>query len=145
MRYYNIVLANPTTGEQILPSSLGAKRGTNILAPNLSGQDITSLLPNGQPNPGALNIELDISESPRHIPVGESYLRIWGLGLQDIGATLDLNGVNISMFAGMSKGLPLANPAQSGLIVKGSVFNSWGNWIGTDQTIDLVLGPPTGN
>jgi hypothetical protein len=47
----------------------------------------------------------------------------------------------------MKKGLPLANPAQSGLLVSGSIMQAFGNWRDTDMTLDLILvagGPPPG-
>jgi hypothetical protein len=37
--------------------------------------------------------------------------------------------------------LPLANPAQAGLLVQGYIWQAFGNWIGTDQSIDLIIAP----
>ncbi|HEV2549007.1 MAG TPA: hypothetical protein VGU20_16820 [Stellaceae bacterium] len=45
----------------------------------------------------------------------------------------------------MKPGLPLANPDQAGLLVEGQVFQAFGNWIGTSQTLDLILGPSVGS
>jgi len=42
----------------------------------------------------------------------------------------------------MAAGLPLANPAQQGLIAHGTVVPAFGNWEGTVQTIDLILHAP---
>lgn len=145
MRYYRIDLTDPKTGASVLPSSL-------------KGGKLTSLLPNGQFNPAALNVEIDVTQSYAHLPSGASMLRIWGLSLKDLSNAYNLgqfgrpptgpddptNGAKISLFAGMSKGLPLANPAQAGLIVKGSVLQAIGNWIGTDMTVDLIFGPTIG-
>lgn len=100
---------------------------------------------NGQSLPGALDVELDILVAPYGVPAGNSKVRIWGISLQDISQASNLNGANISVYGGMQKGLPLANPAQAGLLVKGSVFQAFGNWIGTNQTLDLILAPPTGS
>ena len=44
----------------------------------------------------------------------------------------------------MSKGLPLATPSQSGLLVKGTVFQCYGNWIGTEQSLVFLIGGTTG-
>lgn len=132
MRFYNLEITNPKTGASVIPSSLEPTK-------------ITSLNADGSFNPAALNIEIDITQSPYHLPTGESWVRIWGLSLKDLSNSFDLNGFNISVFGGMSKGLPLANPAQSGLLVKGSIFQAFGNWVGTDQTLDLICGPPTGS
>lgn len=105
---------------------------------------ITSLLPSGQFNPAALNIELDIPQSPMHVPTGSAYVRIWGLGIGANSSAFDLHGSNIKVYGGMSAGLPLANPQQNGLLVSGQVIQAFGNWIGTDQTLDLILAAAAG-
>ena len=51
----------------------------------------------------------------------------------------DLHLVDIEVWAGMEKGLPLAEPSQAGLIMKGSNFQPFGNWTGTAMTLELVL------
>ena len=135
MRFYNIKISNPTTGASILPSSL-------------KGQAITSLNSDGSVNQSALNVEFDIQQFAFHQPNGNSLIRIWGLGLADIGGAFNLNpsstgtantGAIVEVTAGMSKGLPLANPAQQGLLIRGQVYQAFGNWIGTAQTVDLLL------
>ena len=143
MRFYNIVMTNAKTGASVLPSSL-------------NGLPLSSLSPDGvTANPGALNIELDIPIAPYHSPDGNAFLRIWGLGLKDLGGAFNLNPTlgtngqpttNITINAGMSKGLPLATAAanQAGPIVVGSVLQAFGNWVGTEQTVDIVLAPQTG-
>lgn len=103
----------------------------------------------GQTIPGALNIELDMPVVAFDSPQGNGMVRIWGVGLQMIGQASDLNGANITISAGMQKGLPLANPAQAGIIVQGSIYQAFGNWQGVNQTLDLViqasdLTPPNG-
>lgn len=124
MRYYKIVITDPATG---------AVRRT-----------WTSLQDNGNFNPGALNIELDIPVTAYAVPMGAAYVRIWGISLQDIGRAANFNGANIAVYGGMSKGLPLANPNQAGLLVKGSIQQAFGNWVSTDMTLDLILQPRTG-
>jgi hypothetical protein len=39
----------------------------------------------------------------------------------------------------MGRGLPLANPAQVGTLVRGSVWRAIGNWIDTDMVLDVYL------
>lgn len=135
MRYYRIDIAGPGGTGTILPSSL-------------NGYPITSLLPSGYANPAALNVELDIPVAAFHTPDGNAFIRIWGLGLQDIGSAFDLNptptsgGAIVSVYGGMSAGFPLANPSQARLLVKGQVIQAFGNWIGTAQTVDLILSAP---
>lgn len=131
MRYYKIDITNATTGKPMLPSSLG-------------GIGITSLLPQGGANIAALNVELDIPVAMYATPSGAALARIWGLSLKDIGNAFDLNDALVSIYGGMSKGLPLANPAQSGLLVKGLIFQAYGNWMGLEQTVDLQITPAAG-
>ena len=132
MRFYRIDLQRPD-GTPVLPTSLG-------------GLPISSLLPNGQPNPAALQVELDIPVAPMNTPAGAGYVKISGIGLQQIGAALDLNGLAISVHGGMSKGLPLATAAapQAGLLAQGKILQAFGNWIGTDQSIDIIFNASVG-
>ena len=135
MRYYKIDIAN-ADGTPFLFKSLGVP--------------LTSLLRTGPQNPisgianpGALNVEFEIPFGNLTDPSSNSsWLRIWGLGLQDIGNAADLNGLSVSISAGMSSGLPLANPAQAGLLMQGTIFQAYGNWINTDQTVDINFFPP---
>ncbi len=136
MRYYKIVITNPTTGAAITPSSL-------------QGQLITSLNPDGSFNPSALNVELDLPIATSHAPKGDGLVRVWGLGIKDLGGAFDLNpaaggkqGALVTVYGGMSAGLPLATSAQAGLLVKGQVYQAYGNWLGTEQTVDFILRPP---
>lgn len=135
MRYYSIKITRPD-GTPYLFKSTG-----NAFAP---GVTLSSLLPTGPQQPAsgianraALNIEFDLPIVSLHDPDNNGWLRVWGLGLQDIGNASNLNGMSIAVYAGMSKGLPLANPQQAGLIMQGQILYAFGNWIGTDQTIDM--------
>lgn len=142
MRFYKILITDPS-GAEIFPSSLGNQR-------------IQSLLPNGQFNPGALNVELDIPVSAFHAPGnGGALLTVWGLSVADIGASFALNPnvtnptstkdfYRIAIYGGMSAGLPLAKPAQAGLLVQGGVYQAFGNWVGTDQNVVFVIAPIAG-
>lgn len=140
MRYYRIELSD-TDGAPISLSSFGNQASPLPLSPGavLESGVITSLLPDGTTNPAALNVEVDIEQLPLHIGDTRSYVRIYGLALADIYRK-DLNNQNISVKVGMAKGLPLANPAQQGLVVKGAIWQAFGNWLGTDMTLDLVIG-----
>lgn len=144
MRYYRLDLSRSDNAQPLLLASLG-------------GQPITSLLPNGLVNPAALNVEFDIPVI-NYTPGAQNksaYFRVWGIGLKDLTQALTLapsldparGGVNVKLLAGMSKGLPLANPAQQGLIMSGGILQAWGNWEGTVQTLDFIFGPviPQGN
>ena len=181
MRFYRLEITDAVSGKPLVPSSLG-------------GMPITSLLPNGQTNPAALNIELDIPVAPQGVPGdGQTIVTIWGLSLLDIrtsyglgiqsaaastqatqavqgapfrgvtatpaspgdftitnpnppatGTAAPSNGAQIKVFGGMAKGLPLANPAQQGPLVVGSIIQAFGNWVGTEQYVSLILTQPTG-
>jgi hypothetical protein len=131
VRFYNITITDPESGQDLLASSLG-------------GLPLTSLLSSGLPNMAALDIEFNIPMSAAHEPNGGAWLRIHGLSLQDIGSSTNLNGKSIKVYGGMSKGLPLATPHQKGLLVSGMIFQAVGNWEGTDQRIDVILAPSTG-
>lgn len=112
MRYYNIVLG-------------GGKQYTSF--------------PNGATDPGALNIVLDAPVTGAANPINSAYIQIWGISLQDISQASNLNNQTIQVYGGFQAGLPLANPAQAGLLVQGYVFQAFGNWIGTDMTLDIVI------
>lgn len=121
MRYYK-VLVTSDNGQQLLLASSLDDAGRNA--------------------PGALQIELDIVAFNYATPMGGSYVRLWGVPLKVISQATNLNYAGIQVFGGMSKGLPLANPAQQGLLAKGTIFPAFGNWVGLEQTLDLVLAPP---
>jgi hypothetical protein len=124
LRYYKIVITNP------------AGKVTNTY---------TSFV-NGMTDLGALDIELDISVAPYASPYpNRSFIKIWGIPLQSISQSQNLNGSTIQVFGGMQKGLPLANPAQAGLLVTGTILQAFSNWVGLDQTLDFVLGSPVGS
>lgn len=109
----------------------------------VGGKTYTSLV-NGKSDPGALNVELDLPVGAYGTPLGGAFVRIWGIPLEAIAQARDLNEKPVSVYGGMQTGLPLANPAQSGLLLKGSAFPAFGNWIGTDMTLDIVVVPDLG-
>lgn len=125
MRYYDIIITNPNSGGTI-------RRYTSFT--------------NGQTDPNALDMMIDAPVSAAHDPLGEvgALVRIWGIPLTDIAQSNNLNGMNVQVFGGMQKGLPLASPAQAGLLVQGQIFQAFGNWIGTNMTLDLQILPGMG-
>ena len=134
MRAYSIVITNPTTGELIRPPSLAALKLPATWTSWSSGQNY----------PSAQNIEIDIPVSTEALPVQGGFIRIWGISVAEISQAQNLNGMNIAIYAGMQKGLPLANPKQYGLIAQGQIQQAFGNWINEDMTLDLILQAPTG-
>lgn len=143
MRYYSITIQDQN-GNNVIPSSL---QGAGF-------QSITSLLPDGSGNTNvaALDIELDINSLPSGVADTASYVRIYGLGLQDLGTSFSLGmgaGANfpshtMTVRAGMAQGLPLANPLQQGVLATGNIFQAFGNWLGNDMTVDIYFMPSLG-
>jgi hypothetical protein len=73
-----------------------------------------------------------------------AFVKIWGIPLSMISQAKNLALKTIKVYGGFQKGLPLANPKQAGLLVQGFIFQSFGNWQGTDMSLDLIIlaGPP---
>lgn len=136
-RYYSIVITKQGGGAVITPP--GAASGSQAT--------YTSYV-NGQVQPNALDMEMDVSVAAFDTPAGQgdtgSIVRIWGISLQEITQAFNLNNNLISVYGGFQKGLPLANPAQAGLLFSGYIQQAYGNWIETDMTLDLVIQAGTG-
>jgi hypothetical protein len=102
--------------------------------------------------PGARLVELDLPVYDFSNPTGGASLRIWGVSQSEIAqaqnfAQPDFTGqpYTITVEGGMQAGLPLANPSQNGLLVSGQVFQSFGNNVGLNKTLDIVITPGTGS
>ena len=104
---------------------------------------------NGLDDPGALDVEFDCFEYLYGIPIsasgdaGSSTLTIHGVPLTVLQQAFTFVGQKITMVAGMSAGLPLAKPNQQGPIIAGSVFQAFGNWVGTEMALTFVVYPST--
>lgn len=95
---------------------------------------------NGVYNPGALQIEMDISRYNFATPTQESRVTIWGLAPGDMQQdTYDLVGKDIAIYGGMLNGLPLSKSGVSGLIVQGQIRQVLGNWQGAELRMDLII------
>lgn len=90
-------------------------------------------------DPGALDIEMDLNVRYFASPLAGSYVRIWGIDIATISQAADLNGKFIEIYGGMQKGLPLADPKQSGLLATGTIQQAFSNWIGVDMTLDMYF------
>lgn len=132
MRFYDIQLTDPKTGKL-------TKRWQSF--------------PNGVFDPNAQNIVLDFMVTTEDIPLGGSSLSIEGISLQDLQSSVYfgsvqngsnfIQGQNIAVYGGMGRGLPLANPAQAGLILQGFIWQSYGNWHGVEMSLDFAIKPST--
>jgi hypothetical protein len=138
MRYYQLIVTRPDG------SVYQFKSAGNAFGPGIT---LSSLLPSGPQSPvtgltnaSALCVELDIPVANFTDPDGQSaFFRCWGLGLADLGSASDLNNCGVQVFGGMARGLPLANPAQAGLLMSGTILQCFGNWQNTDQTLDMLF------
>jgi hypothetical protein len=130
VRYYNLLIADPISGLAYVPQGDGfvKKSATTTFG---------SLL-NGYTNPAALQIEFDLASCPLGQFQGYAGIKVTGVGLGMISQAANLNGANFALNAGMARGLPLANPAQAGLIAQGTIYQAYGNWEGTAQTLELI-------
>ena len=144
MRYYKIVISDPKTGKIFVPNFQG-KTGFSLVDPGPYVWTYCSLYPGGNPqaigsgNPAALAVEWDIPVGFMHAPIGNPYIKINGVSLQEISQGSDLNWMNIAVYGGMSKGLPLENPTQIGLLCSGQIYQAFGNWIGTSQYLAIYV------
>ena len=141
MRYYNILISN-AAGEVFQPNSQGAfslvKDGSTFTS------RVKSPVGNGLINDtGAPNIEFDVPIVGADTPQGKQWIRIHGVGLKMISQSANLNNQYFKMYGGMAPGLPLATAqaSQAGLLMSGQIYQAFGNWQGTDQTLELVVSP----
>ena len=100
---------------------------------------------NGKEDTGALEIHLDIPVSAFHVPTGAATVEIWGIGIDTIAQASNYQGAPITVYGGMQNGLPLAtatvSDGQQGVLVQGQIFQSYGNWLGVNQTLNFVIVP----
>lgn len=160
MRYYKLTISDPKTGQVLVPNYQGQPGFSRLPTisdfPGVTNQSTsqdpnlatyTSLFPGANPQtPGGTNanaqtVELDIPVVALHTPPAgaNAYIRIWGISLGEIAQASNLNFLNFKIEGGMAKGLPLANPNQSGLLAAGQIRQAFGNWVGLDQTLDIYV------
>lgn len=99
-------------------------------------------------NPNALNVELDLSVQDADAFMSGTVV-VWGVALEDISSSNNLHNKGITISGGMQPGLPLATAqsAEAGQLMKGRIWQSFGNWVGTEMWLTMVLipGPPEKN
>ncbi|WP_144139125.1 hypothetical protein [Paraburkholderia sp. BCC1884] len=143
-RYFKIVITDPKTGYVFAPNVNG-RLGFSLVKPTVNTWTYSSLYTDGtltklgSSNPSALKVEFDIPVSFLDQPIGNPYIQISGVSLQEMSQGANLNRMNIAVYGGMAKGLPLANPAQAGLLCSGQITQAFGNWVGTSQTLSIYV------
>jgi len=130
MRYYSIVVTNVSN----TPEKTGVYKIYN-----------SQIRATGQPDMGALNVELDLPVTVYALAENTASVRIWGISLDDITQSANMIGMQMDVFGGMQKGLPLANPQQAGLLLHGRIFQCFSNWIGNAMTLDFVVSANIGS
>jgi hypothetical protein len=133
VRYYNIVLTPPS-------GSKAKARTWSSYPQGLSGPF----------DPGALNIEFDFLAAPHSTPAGDCSLSIEGVSMEDLLQADQFGSESgpywtIQVSGGMGPGLPLDNPKQAGLLLSGEILQSFGNWQGTEMTLDFKIQAGSGS
>ncbi|EFH8989887.1 hypothetical protein P8I14_004423 [Escherichia coli] len=125
MRYYRLEIINPKTGKPPV---------------DCNGKPIGPFDTSKTPGCG-LHIEFDVQVTGLDVVNSGTMLAIYGLPLDMLKQSVNLQGCIVRMRGGFSEGLPLANPKQQGEIIYGEVYLAYANWIGTNQTLNLVINP----
>lgn len=128
MRYYEI---------RISPGQQSA----NSFAPIT----FSTLTPAKTDNGSALSVDLDIFQTWYHQPAQNGYIKIKGVDFKQLNQSANFNNARIKVSVGMSKGLPYAKPSQAGLIIDGTILQCFGNWLGSEVSLDFVIGAATYN
>ena len=91
-------------------------------------------------NPNALNVEIDINIFDADLFGGATAV-VWGISLQDISQATQLANKNVTVMGGMQQGLPLANAQapEAGSLLKGYILQAFGNWVGTEMWLTLIM------
>ena len=122
MRYIDLKVINPANGKVAF---------------------YASSYPGGVYDPGALNVIFDLYTYQFATPKGGSNVTIEGVDPAILRNAQNFAVPNaeylIEVSGGMKAGLPLANPAQAGLLFQGLITQSYGNWAGTEINLNLVF------
>ena len=92
--------------------------------------------------PGAaLDIQFDALITGYDVVMSGTNIAIYGIPVTMLRESAQLAGCQINLTAGFTAGLPLANPNQAGLILSGQIYNPYANWLGTHQSLNLIVNP----
>jgi hypothetical protein len=157
MRFYKIVVSDSTNNAAPASTSGSAASTTTPVAPaspantasnvasssSSSGALLTfTSLVNGVNDPGALDIEFDVNMTQSQSNNG-NWIKIRGIDPKLISQASNFNNKNLKMWAGYSSGLPLANEQvpKQGLILDGTIWPCFGNWIFNELSLEFFLVP----
>ncbi|UAN38026.1 hypothetical protein [Enterobacter asburiae] len=88
-----------------------------------------------------LQLEFDALITGYDVVSSGTSIALYGIPISMIRQSANLAGCQVNLYAGFDRGLPLANPDQWGLIIRGEIFNPYGNWMGTHQSLNLIVNP----
>lgn len=134
MRYYKITFSGDTVPKTTATQSI-YEFSSHTPNPFSSDQLLY--------NPGALDIEFDITVGYIHNLQTATHLRIYNPSLEMINKAPSYQGLNVIIEAGFKHGMPLANnlETKSGQIAYGVVQNCFANWMGTELALDFIVIP----
>jgi hypothetical protein len=92
-------------------------------------------------NGTGLHIELQAPVTVLALPSGDTVLRVFNAPWQYHTNIVEMEGMNIEIYGGMKKGLPLANPDQYGLLLQGEIFRCFGDLEGKTNILQFVVIP----
>lgn len=127
MRYYKLEFIDPKTNAS--PASLPPIYST------------FESHPNNLYNPACPEISFDCLITQGNVAQNPFHITLHNVPKEMLGKARDFNSLNVNLYAGFKSGLPLANPDQAGLIVSGTVQGCFGNWAGTNLTMDFLVNP----
>ena len=126
MRYYEVVIGGAPA---------------NFPARYQNGGQWGTIAPSGEHDPNAQQVEFQIQAWNPTLLSENSILTVYGVTWDQVKTCNQLVGKPISVYGGMSPGLPLAT-LQSGrpkLLLQGSILKVWGNWIGNETSIGFTF------
>lgn len=126
MRYYRLFL---TKDGKPLSTRVG---NTQV---NIGPFDTTKTPGYGQ------HIEFDILIQSYDVVSSGLIMAIFGLPVEFLKQNVKLIGYTFKLEAGFQAGLPLANPNQRGVVMQGTVYSSYSNYLGTNQCLLLNCTP----
>lgn len=84
-------------------------------------------------------MQLDLVAAPAATPSGNCTVTIEGVDFTSLQQSVQYAGMDIVVSGGMTQGLPLVTPSQRGVLLHGSIYQSFGNWVGTDMNLNFVI------
>lgn len=134
MRYYRIVIVKQSDSQETQSGSVTVVGTDLVFTTHPNGT-------NAAPDMGALHVVWDIPVSSFDAPSGAAYVEIRGVDIYTISQASNLQGAKVTIYGGMGSGYPLAQDGKPGLLIEGSVFQAFGNWLNTDMSLNLLIQP----